>query len=98
MAGTVSQQRRGFQGAPGGTQGPWVQAQADPLRPGSDWGLRPSFDGHTHAAGLAVSELNPAQVKFFGISYNKRTKNDSLDAKLIALYCLERRPMATRPL
>jgi transposase len=51
-----------------------------------------------HAAGLAVSELNPAQVKFFGISYNKRTKNDSLDAELIALYCLERRPMATRPL
>src|SRR6266576_3485878 len=51
-----------------------------------------------HRAGLAVSELNPAQVKFFAISYNRRTKNDRVDAELIALYCLERQPMATRPL
>ena len=48
--------------------------------------------------GLAVSELNPAQVKFFGISYLRRTKNDRVDAQLIALYCLERLPMASRPL
>lgn len=51
-----------------------------------------------HGAGLAVSELNPAQVKFFAISYLRRTKNDRVDAELIALYCLERQPMATRPL
>ena len=51
-----------------------------------------------HRAGLAVSELNPAQVKFFGISYNRRTKNDRVDAELIALYCLERQPMARRAL
>jgi transposase len=51
-----------------------------------------------HDAGLAVSVLNPAQVKFFGTSYNRRTKNDRVDAELIALYCLEREPMATRPL
>jgi transposase len=51
-----------------------------------------------HCAGLAISELNPAQVKFFCISYNRRTKNDRVDAELIALYCLERQPMATRPL
>jgi transposase len=51
-----------------------------------------------HSAGLVVSELNPAQVKFFGISYLRRTKNDRVDAELIALYCLERQPMASRPL
>jgi transposase len=51
-----------------------------------------------HSAGLAVSVLNPAQVKFFGASHNWRTKNDRADAELIALYCLERQPVATRPL
>jgi transposase len=54
--------------------------------------------GALHRAGLAVSVLNPAQVKFFATSYNRRTKNDRVDAELIALYCLERQPMATRPL
>jgi transposase len=57
-----------------------------------------AFMAALHAAGLAVSELNPAQVKYFGVSYLRRTKNDRVDAELIALYCLERQPMATRPL
>lgn len=57
-----------------------------------------AFMAALHGARLAVSELNPAQVKFFGISYLRRTKNDRVDAELIALYCLERQPMATRPL
>jgi transposase len=35
-----------------------------------------------HGAGLAVSVLNPAQVKFFGDSHNRRTKNDRADAEL----------------
>jgi len=51
-----------------------------------------------HQAGLALSVLNPAQVKFFAISLLRRTKNDRLDAQIIARFCLERKPLATRPL
>jgi transposase len=51
-----------------------------------------------HQAGLAVSVLNPAQVKFFALSVLRRTKNDTLDAEIIARFCLERKPRATRPL
>jgi transposase len=51
-----------------------------------------------HQASLAVSVLNPAQVKYFAFSVLRRTKNDRLDAELIARFCLERKPLATRPL
>jgi transposase len=51
-----------------------------------------------HQAGLAVSVLNPAQVKFFALSVLRRTKNDTLDAEIIARFCLERNPLGTRPL
>jgi transposase len=51
-----------------------------------------------HQAGLAVSMLNPAQVKFFAFSVLRRTKNDRVDAEIIARFCLERKPLATRPL
>lgn len=54
--------------------------------------------GALHRRELAVSLLNPAQVKFFGLSVLRRTKNDRVDAALIARFCLERKPMATRPL
>jgi transposase len=51
-----------------------------------------------HRRELAVSLLNAAQVKFFGLSVLRRTKNDRVDAALIARFCLERKPLATRPL
>ncbi len=51
-----------------------------------------------HQAGLAVSVLNPAQVKYFAFSVLRRTKNDRVDAAIIAQFCLERKPLATRPL
>ena len=51
-----------------------------------------------HQAALALSVLNPAQVKFFAISVLRRTKNDKVDAEIIARFCRERKPMATRPL
>jgi transposase len=54
--------------------------------------------GALHQAGLALSVLNPAQVKFFALSVLRRTKNDTLDAEIIARFCLERKPPATRPL
>jgi transposase len=37
-------------------------------------------------------------VKFFALSVLRRTKNDTLDAWVIARFCLERKPLATRPL
>lgn len=51
-----------------------------------------------HQAGLAVSVLNPAQVKFFAFSVLRRTKNDRVDAEIISRFCLERKPLATRAL
>ncbi|HEX4201638.1 MAG TPA: IS110 family transposase [Chthoniobacterales bacterium] len=47
---------------------------------------------------LALSVLNPAQVKFFALSVLRRTKNDKVDAEIIARFCRERTPLATRPL
>jgi transposase len=51
-----------------------------------------------HQAGLAVSVLNPAQVKYFALSLLRRTKNDTVDAEIIARFCRERKPLATQPL
>jgi transposase len=54
--------------------------------------------GALHQAGLALSVLNPAQVKYFAFSVLRRTKNDSVDAEIIARFCRERKPLATRVL
>jgi transposase len=54
--------------------------------------------GALHQRALCVSVLNPAQVKYFGFSVLRRTKNDRVDAALIARFCLERKPLATRAL
>src|SRR5467141_815557 len=51
-----------------------------------------------HQAGLAVSVLNPAQVKYFALSLLRRTKNDTVDAEIIARFCRERKTLATQPL
>jgi len=42
--------------------------------------------------GMAVSVVNPAQIKAFGASRRVRTKTDKVDAKLIAEFCFERHP------
>jgi transposase len=51
-----------------------------------------------HQSALALSIINPAQIKFFAISVLRRTKNDKVDAQIIARFCRERQPLATRPL
>jgi transposase len=51
-----------------------------------------------HEAGARVSVINPAQVKFFARSLNRRGKNDPMDASLLALYVREREPRAILPL
>jgi transposase len=48
--------------------------------------------------GLAACQLNPAQIKYFGASLNRRTKNDPADAQLIARFLLERHPVPTQAL
>jgi transposase len=44
------------------------------------------------AQGMAVSVVNPAQIKAFGASRMVRTKTDKVDAQLISEFCFERRP------
>ena len=45
-----------------------------------------------------MSIINPAQIKFFAASLNRRGKNDPMDATTIARFVRERQPMATVPL
>jgi transposase len=45
-----------------------------------------------------VSVVNPAQIKHFGQSELKRTKNDVADAALIARFCESQHPAAWSPL
>lgn len=50
-----------------------------------------------HAAGHLVSVVNPARIKAFAKSRLSRTKNDKLDADLIALYAEESKPAYWTP-
>ena len=43
-------------------------------------------------AGHRVSVVNPARIKAFGTSLGVRTKNDPVDARLIANYCARQNP------
>lgn len=50
-----------------------------------------------HQAGLVVSVVNPACIKGFGHSENIRNKNDTIDAGLIARYCVAMKPAPWSP-
>jgi transposase len=50
-----------------------------------------------HQAGHRLSLVNPARIKAFAQSRLVRTKNDKVDAGLIARYCLEAAPAAWTP-
>jgi transposase len=52
---------------------------------------------YLHQAGHVVSLVNPARIKAFAQSRLVRTKNDKLDADLIARYCAEAQPAAWTP-
>ena len=45
-----------------------------------------------HDAGHTVSIVNPARIKGFAQSERMRTKNDQVDAGLIARFCLAMHP------
>lgn len=48
-------------------------------------------------AGFVVSVANPAAVRAFANAGLSRTKNDKVDAELIARFCLAQRPKAWQP-
>jgi transposase len=52
---------------------------------------------YLHEAGHTVSRVNPAAIKAYAQSHLSRTKNDRVDAALIAGFCAERRPPAWAP-
>jgi transposase len=52
---------------------------------------------YLHEAGHPVSRVNPAAIKAYAQSHLSRTKNDRVDAALIAGFCAERRPPAWAP-
>src|SRR5215212_2995612 len=52
---------------------------------------------YLHEAGHTVSRVNPAAVKAYAQSHLSRTKNDRVDAALIAGFCAERHPPAWEP-
>jgi transposase len=52
---------------------------------------------YLHEAGHVVSRVNPAAIKAYAQSHLSRTKNDRVDAALIAGFCAERRPPAWAP-
>ena len=52
---------------------------------------------YLRGAGHTVSRVNPAAVKAYAQSHLSRTKNDRVDAALIAGCCAERRPPAWHP-
>ena len=52
---------------------------------------------YLHTQQHTVSLVNPARVKAFGKSRLIRTKNDKVDADLIARFCEEARPAAWMP-
>jgi transposase len=47
---------------------------------------------HLADAGHAVSVINPARIKAFGVSEGIRTKTDKADARLIATFCARNKP------
>ena len=57
-----------------------------------------SLAAYLHEAGHTVSQVNPAVIKAYAQSHRSRTKNDRIDAALIAGFCAERRPLVWHPL
>jgi transposase len=56
-----------------------------------------SLATYLHERGHTVSQVNPAAIKAYAQSHLSRTKNDRVDAALIAGFCSERRPPEWHP-
>jgi transposase len=49
---------------------------------------------HLHAAGRAVSVINPTPIRYAGIMRGRGNKTDKTDARLIAAYVRDQDPQA----
>lgn len=79
----------------------WADAHA----PGADThfgmeatgGYEDALASFLHAAGRAVSVINPTRVKYAGVMRGRRNKTDKADARLIAAYTRDEAPPAWSP-
>jgi transposase len=94
---------RAFPNDPGGFAA--LLAWADRHAPGGDThfgmeatgGYEDALATHLHAAGRAVSVVNPTRVKYAGVMRGRRNKTDRADARLIAEYTRDEAPPAWSP-
>ncbi|QDU21829.1 IS110 family RNA-guided transposase [Urbifossiella limnaea] len=63
----------------------------------STGGYEDALARHLHAAGRAVSVINPTRVKYAGVMRGRRNKTDKADAQLIAAYTRDEAPPAWTP-
>jgi transposase len=60
-------------------------------------GYEDALATHLHAAGRAVSVINPTRVKYAGVMRGRRNKTDKADARLIAAYTRDEAPPRWTP-
>ncbi len=60
-------------------------------------GYEDALATHLHAAGHAVSVVNPTRIKYAGVVRGRGNKTDRADARLIAAYTRDHRPAAWSP-
>jgi transposase len=63
----------------------------------STGGYEDALACHLHAAGRAVSVINPTRVKYAGVMRGRRNKTDKADARLIAAYTRDEGPPPWTP-
>jgi transposase len=60
-------------------------------------GYEDALAGHLHAAGRAVSVVNPTRIKYAGVMRGRGNKTDRADARPIAAYTRDQAPPAWAP-
>jgi transposase len=60
-------------------------------------GYEDALATHLHAAGRAVSVINPTRIRYAGIMRGRGNKTDKADARLIAAYVRDQDPPAWSP-
>jgi transposase len=94
---------RAFPNDPGGFAA--LLAWADRHAPGAaahfgmeaTGGYEDALATHLHAAGRAVSVVNPTRIKYAGLVRGRGNKTDKADARLIAAHVRDQRPPAWSP-
>ena len=94
---------KGFPNTPAGFAA--LLAWADRHAPGADarfgmeatGGYEDAVASVLHAAGRAVSVVNPTRIKYAGVMRGRRNKTDKADARLVAAYTRDEAPPAWSP-